>query len=88
MPERFALGKYLFVHDAYDAGGVKDGNGVVIHAHDHNDRPVVEFMRICLGLDDRVAVLDMKEMVMLDSDGVRYAVDKSRLLGPLYAEYW
>jgi Calcineurin-like phosphoesterase len=88
MPESCSMGKYLCVHDVYDAEGMGNENRVVIHAHEHGDRPVMDFMRICLGLDDRVAVLDLNEMAVWDSDGVRYEVDMRAVQGPLHGEYW
>ncbi|MHB8880419.1 MAG: metallophosphoesterase family protein [Thermodesulfovibrionales bacterium] len=85
MPEMFDEGKYRFIHDAQD---IKNNGKIIIHAHEHNHRPVFGYLRICLGLDDRVAVLDLGKMLIHDSDGVEYEVDMKKVLRELYAEYW
>jgi hypothetical protein len=54
------------------------GDKVLIYGHDHNPlRPLVGLLRINLALDDAVAVLDLDEFTIRDSEGIEHAVDEA-----------
>lgn len=70
---------YHFVHMLE----FRDGR-ITIYGHEHESRPIVSYCRIGLAIEGGVAVLDLDTLIIHDSEGRKFTVDKSKLDGTFY----
>lgn len=64
-----------------------DYGRIMVYGHYHRKSPMVGFKKIGIAIDGKVAAFDLKDMVIVDSDGTFTEVRPDALIGNLYADY-